>query len=140
MQGIQFTIPTLQDHGPIIEAEIHTDEETFLNVKNFNGFHTYITTRLLIDTGSNISGLDKTIIQRLQLTQYRDDATIDGAGGRYELKLFRGILYLPISEKKHSPLISWKAITATLLMMESLAAMYSGIAVLYMMDGAIPSN
>ncbi|MBW0176533.1 aspartyl protease family protein [Sediminibacterium sp.] len=104
MQGLQFTIPTLQDHGPIIEAEIHTDEDTFLHVKNLKGFHTYITTRLLIDTGSNISGLDKTIIQRLKLNQYRDDATVDGAGGRYELKLFRGILYLPIFREKALPI------------------------------------
>ena len=94
----------MQDHGPIIEAEIHTDEATFLHVKNFNGYHNYIITRLLIDTGSNISGLDKTIIQRLKLNQYHDDATVDGAGGRYELKLYRGILYLPIFRDKALPI------------------------------------
>jgi hypothetical protein len=86
MQGLQLTIPSLQDHGPVVEAEIHTDEETFLSVKNHNGYKKFSTVKLLIDTGSNISGIDKNIINRLQLNRYKDDAMVDGVIGRDVLK------------------------------------------------------
>ncbi|MEN9598843.1 MAG: hypothetical protein RL596_1154 [Bacteroidota bacterium] len=104
MQGLQLTISSLQDHGPVVEAEIHTDEETFLSIKNNNGYNKFSTVKLLIDTGSNISGIDKNIINRLQLNRYKDDATVDGVGGRHEFKLYRCILYLSIFREKALPI------------------------------------
>lgn len=103
MHGIQLTIPTLQDFGPIIDAEIHSNEQAFLNLKNLHTDIAYSSVKLLIDTGSNISGLDKRIIENLQLRQYMEGASVDGVGGIHQLKLFRGILYLPIFQERALP-------------------------------------
>ncbi|HAK10994.1 MAG TPA: hypothetical protein DIW54_05235 [Chitinophagaceae bacterium] len=104
MHGLQLTIPTLQDHGPIVEAEVHTDEDSFLSTKNFNAINTYCKVRLLIDTGSNVSGLDQHFIRQLKLSPYKDDATVDGVGGLHALKIYRTILYIPIFQDKALPI------------------------------------
>lgn len=104
MQGLQLTIPTLQDHGAIVEAEIHTSEDTFLAIKNHNGYDKYNSVKLLIDTGSNVSGIDAKIIERLKLKQYKDNATVDGVGGRLDFRFYRCILYLPIFKEKALPI------------------------------------
>jgi hypothetical protein len=53
----------LLEHGPVVEAEIFPDEAAFLKNKNFGTRENFVKVRLLIDTGSNISGLD---IQHIQ--------------------------------------------------------------------------
>jgi hypothetical protein len=104
MYGFQQTIPSLEYHGPIIEAEVHTNELSFLSIKNHQGYDVYSKVKLLIDTGSNISGLDRQYISRLQLSAYADTATVDGMGGLYELRRYRCILYLPIFRDKALPI------------------------------------
>jgi predicted aspartyl protease len=100
----QYLISSLNDNGPIVQADVFTNEESFLKLKNFNKYERYVKAPLLIDTGSSISGLDKKIIEQLQLPQYRETVTVDGAGGMVELNLFKCILYLPIFEKKGLPI------------------------------------
>lgn len=104
MHGIQITIPTLQDSGPIIEAEIYRDDASFLSIKNLQSAEIFCKAKLLIDTGSNISGLDIKIIKQLKLKQYKDDATVDGVGGLHELKFYKAILYLPIFQQQALPI------------------------------------
>ncbi len=104
MKGLQFTLPTLLDDGPIIEAEIHTNDKTFISIKNNNGNDTYCSVKLLIDTGSNISGLDTSFIQRLKLKRYKGNAQVDGVGGMHDVKLYRCILYLPIFGERAMPI------------------------------------
>ncbi|MBY0348929.1 MAG: hypothetical protein GTN67_01015 [Hydrotalea flava] len=62
MQQQQFIIEELNENGPIILAEIHTNEHTFLYNKNKQHPSLYKKARLLIDTGASISGLDKNLI------------------------------------------------------------------------------
>ncbi len=104
MYGFQQTISSLEHQGPVIEAEIHTDEISFLSIKNHQGYDVYSKVKLLIDTGSNISGLDRHYIKRLQLNEYNELATVDGMGGLYQLKRYRCILYLPIFRDKALPI------------------------------------
>jgi hypothetical protein len=92
---------TLLEHGPIIEAEIFSSEEAFLRLKNFGTTENYARVRLLIDTGSNISGLDRSYIQKLQLNSiHGDEEWADGPGGMWRVKRYACILYLPIFDTK----------------------------------------
>lgn len=100
----QFIIAGIDDYGPLVEAEIHTDENKFLVQKNINQYQTFRKVKLLIDTGSSISGLDISIIKQLKLPEYSELAEIDGAGGVFNLKRHNCILYLKIFGKKGLPI------------------------------------
>jgi predicted aspartyl protease len=100
----QFIIEGIDDYGPLVEAEIHTDEDTFLVQKNINQYQKFRKVKLLIDTGSSISGLDKRIINQLKLPVYSELAEIDGAGGVFNLKRHNCILYLKIFGTKGLPI------------------------------------
>lgn len=100
----QFIIEGIQDHGPLVQAEIHKNDISFLAQKNQFIHKDYKQVNLLIDTGSSISGLDKKLIEQLNLEEYADLAQIDGAGGIFNLKRFKCILYLKIFETKGLPI------------------------------------
>lgn len=104
MKELKLRIPELLDQGPLVEAEIFTDASSFLNIKNNKGFEKYSSVKLLIDTGSNISGLDKNIIQQLSLTPYNGDDVVNGVGGSYSIKRYSCILFLPIFKDKGLPI------------------------------------
>ncbi|WP_298300658.1 retropepsin-like aspartic protease [Hydrotalea sp.] len=104
MQQQQFIIEELNENGPIVLAEIHTNVQTFLYNKNNPQTALYKKARLLIDTGASISGLDKNLIQLLQLPEYTALAQVEGAGGLVQLKKYRCVLYLPIFLQKGLPL------------------------------------
>lgn len=92
---------TLLLHGPVVEAEIFSDEETFLKLKNFGTPETFSIVKLLIDTGSNISGLDRSIIRFLSLKGYQGtEEWVHGEGGSWQVKRYGCVLYLPIFKKK----------------------------------------
>jgi hypothetical protein len=59
---------------------------------------------MLLDTGSNISGLDRRLIEMLQLPHYSGKAFVDGAGGLTTLNMYRCVLYLEIFNQKALPL------------------------------------
>ena len=90
--------------GPIVSAEIHLDEGSFLFNKNMQGFAPFAKVKLLVDTGSNISGIDGRIIQGLKLTKYQDISEVNGVGGIHSLARFRCILFLKIFGMKGLPL------------------------------------
>jgi hypothetical protein len=90
--------------GPIIKGEIFTDEVCFLQYKNSQGFSPYAKVKLLIDTGSNISGIDGKIIKGLSLDRYEDHSEVNGVGGIHSLSRFRCILFLNIFGMKGLPL------------------------------------
>ncbi len=96
----QYIINGIEDHGPIIEAEIFSNKESFLYEKNTQQKQQFQNVKLLIDTGSSISGLDKNLIEKLNLQAYEELAEIDGAGGIFNLKRYKCILYMHIFEKK----------------------------------------
>ncbi len=91
----------LTDIGPIAEAEIFSSEEAFLKFKNYGTPESFARVRLLIDTGSNISGLDHSIIKLLQLPAYQGtEEWVHGQGGSWQVLRYNCILYLPIFKKK----------------------------------------
>ncbi|MCU0374721.1 MAG: retropepsin-like domain-containing protein [Chitinophagaceae bacterium] len=90
--------------GPIVSAEIHLDENSFLLNKNMQGFAPFAKVKLLVDTGSNISGIDRRIIHGLKLSQYQDNSEVNGVGGTHSLSRFRCILFLKIFGMKGLPL------------------------------------
>ncbi len=104
MKELELKIPELLDHGPLVEAEIFSNVSSFLNIKNNKGFEKYSRVKLLIDTGSNISGLDKNIIDQLSLVQYMGDDIVNGVGGSYAIKRYSCILFLPIFKDKGLPI------------------------------------
>jgi hypothetical protein len=104
MQHLVVVSPSLYLRGPLVDAEIFPDERSFLQIKNENVGRARIKVRMLVDTGSNISGLRRTLIERLQLPMYHEKARIDGAGGIFSLDLFRCVLYLDIFGQKALPL------------------------------------
>ncbi len=90
--------------GPIISGEIFSDEGSFLQFKNNQGFSPFAKVKLLIDTGSNISGIDSKIIKGLSLNRYEDHSEVNGVGGIHTLSRFRCILFLNIFGMKGLPL------------------------------------
>lgn len=90
--------------GPIIKGEIFTDEVCFMQHKNSQGFNPYAKVKLLIDTGSNISGIDCKIIKELSLNRYEHNSEVNGVGGTHSLSRFRCILFLHIFGMKGLPL------------------------------------
>lgn len=62
---------------------------------------TFVRVRMLIDTGSNISGLDHSFIKLLQLMPYPDtDEWVKGQEGYRQAHRYNCILYLSIFKKK----------------------------------------
>jgi hypothetical protein len=91
-------------HGPLLDGEVFQDELSFLAGKNNQTLAPSVKVKLLVDTGSNISGLDKSIISKLGLVQYSDRAMVDGVGGTHSTGRFRCILFLNIFGRKGLPL------------------------------------
>jgi hypothetical protein len=90
--------------GPIVSGEIHVDEKSFLLNKNMLGFCPFAKVKLLVDTGSNISGIDRRIIQGLKLPQYQENSEVNGVGGTHSLSRYRCVLFLKIFGMKGLPL------------------------------------
>jgi hypothetical protein len=90
--------------GPIVTGEIYTDEVSFLQSKNNQGFVPFAKVKLLVDTGSNISGIDKRIVSGLSLLKYHEGSRVNGVGGIHDVNMFRCILFLKIFGTKGLPL------------------------------------
>lgn len=91
-------------YGPTFEAEIHSNEHSFLATKNNGNGGLYANVKLLVDTGSNISGLDNKIITQLHLPIYDLPARVDGVGGFHNMNMYRCVLFLDIFGNKGLPL------------------------------------
>jgi predicted aspartyl protease len=104
MQNLVIISPSLLAKGPLVEAEIYPNEISFLRHKNREFHQPGLQVKLLIDTGSNISGLNREMIDRLQLPLYGDRAEIEGAGGSISLNRYRCVLYLRIFGTKALPM------------------------------------
>lgn len=91
----------LLEEGPIVEAEVFRDEAAFLKLKNFGTPEKFAKVRLLIDTGSNISGLDKSFIDQLNLAPYSDaeEWVYNNTGSRKVVR-YGCVLYLPVFKRK----------------------------------------
>ncbi|MBX9785417.1 MAG: hypothetical protein K2X48_19190 [Chitinophagaceae bacterium] len=91
----------LLETGPVVEAEIFASEEAFLKFKNFCTPESFAKVKLLVDTGSNISGLDNSIIKILHLPSYSEtEDWVQGQGGSWQVVRYSCVLYLPIFKKK----------------------------------------
>lgn len=98
-------IPTLLNLGPLVQAEIFPNEQSFLMLKNeMEGEKKFARVKLLLDTGSNISGLDRRIIEQLQLKHYAEKSFVEGAGGRTSLNRYKCILYIDVFGNKALPM------------------------------------
>ncbi|HMO33417.1 MAG TPA: hypothetical protein PKE63_12670 [Lacibacter sp.] len=94
-------LQNLLEQGPVVEAEIFPNVDSFLKLKNFGTPETFARVRLLVDTGSNISGLDINLIRTLQLPAYNDtEEWVRGQGGSWQVVRYGCVLYLPIFKKK----------------------------------------
>ena len=103
MENLVIITPTLFDKGALIEAEIYQNERSFLKHKNREAGQV-TRVKMLIDTGANISGLDRGLIDMLQLAHYSEKTFVDGAGGLASLNRYRCVLYLDIFKQKALPL------------------------------------
>jgi hypothetical protein len=104
MEKLVIITPSLFDKGALVEAEIYQNERSFLHRKNLGQGSTINRVNMLLDTGSNISGLDRRLIDMLQLPHYSGKAFVDGAGGLTTLNRYRCVLYLDIFRQKALPL------------------------------------
>ena len=104
MEKLVIITPNLYTKGPLVETEIYPNEKTFLEHKNDRIKKRRSKVKMLVDTGSNISGLDRKLIDHLQLPSYSDKASVEGAGGITELNLFRCVIYLDIFRTKALPI------------------------------------
>lgn len=98
------SVPNLLDHGPLIEGEVYADEIAFLGVKNDFAAFPQEKVRLLVDTGSNISGLDSQIVERLGLRPYDGHAEVSGVGGTHQILRYRCIFFTKIFGQKGLPI------------------------------------
>jgi hypothetical protein len=97
----QFQQIDLVEEGPIVEAEVFRDEAAFLQFKNLGIPENFAKVRLLIDTGSNISGLDSSFISQLNLSPYADtDEWVHNHSGSSKVMRYGCVLYLPVFKKK----------------------------------------
>jgi predicted aspartyl protease len=103
MENLVIITPTLFDKGALIDAEIYQSERSFLKLKNREPV-SVTRVKMLIDTGANISGLDRGLIDMLQLPHYSEKSFVDGAGGLTSLNRYRCVLYLDIFKQKALPL------------------------------------
>jgi hypothetical protein len=104
MEHLVIITPDLNIEGALVHAEIYPSERTFLNSKNGQMQLSARSYKMLLDTGSNISALDRTMIEMLQLPLYTEKAFVDGAGGLATLHRYRCVLYLEIFGRKALPL------------------------------------
>lgn len=104
MQNLVIVSPSLLAKGPLVDAEIYPNETSFLRHKNKEARQQVISVKLLIDTGSNISGLNRELIDQLQLPMYGEKAEIDGTGGLISLNRYRCVLYMRVFGSKALPL------------------------------------
>jgi predicted aspartyl protease len=104
MEKLVIITPTLYDKGALVEAEIYQNERSFLKQKNHGTVGKPIRIKMLLDTGSNISALDRSLIDMLQLPHYSGKAFVDGAGGLASLNCYRCVLYLDIFRGKALPI------------------------------------
>ncbi len=104
MEKLVVISPSLYDKGALVEAEIYPSEKNFLRLKNHNTQQPAKSFRMLLDTGANISALDRQFIEMLQLPLYSEKAFVDGAGGLTKLHKFRCVLYMEIFGRKALPL------------------------------------
>ncbi len=104
METMVIVSPSLYTKGAMVETEIYPSEKIFLEHKHRLSHKPMVTVKMLIDTGSNISGLDRSLIDQLQLPLYSEKASVDGAGGLISLNLYRCVLYLNIFNHKALPL------------------------------------
>jgi predicted aspartyl protease len=104
MDNLVIITPTLFAKGPLVETEIYASEKIFLEHKNNSSKKKGVKVKMLVDTGSNISGLDRKLIDMLRLPLYQDKASVDGAGGITSLNLYRCILYMDIFQTKALPM------------------------------------
>jgi len=104
MKNMVILTPNLHDHGALVDVEIYRDEKNFLRFKNEGLDQGMVKVKMLIDTGSNISGLDRDIIRELQLPHYAEKAYVDGAGGLTALNRHRCVIYMDIFSSKALPL------------------------------------
>jgi len=104
MENLVIVSPNLYTRGAMVETEIYPSERVFLEHKNQLSRKPMIKVKMLLDTGSNISGLDRILIDQLQLPLYSEKASVDGAGGLISLNLYRCVLYLNIFRQKALPL------------------------------------
>lgn len=91
-------------YGPLFEAEIYSDEISFLTIKNKQAYEPFVPVKLLVDTGSNISGIDHRVVKKLKLPKYEAPAEVNGVGGMHSLGLYRCVLFLEIFGSKGLPL------------------------------------
>lgn len=92
---------TLVEAGPVVEAEIFASDEAFLKFKNYGTPESFAKVKLLVDTGSNISGLDQGIINILNLNSYKEtEDWVHGHGGSWQVLRYNCVLYLPIFKRK----------------------------------------
>src|SRR5438045_123900 len=104
METLVIVSANLYTRGATVEAEIYPSEKLFLEHKQGFSNKPMATVKMLIDTGSNISALDRTIVDELQLPCYSEKASVDGAGGLVSLNIYRCVLYLKIFQQKALPL------------------------------------
>jgi predicted aspartyl protease len=104
MENLVIVSPDLYLRGAMVETEIYPSEIIFLEHKNRLSRRPMLKVNMLLDTGSNISGLDRSLIDQLQLPLYTEKACVDGAGGLISLNLYRCVLYLDIFNQKALPL------------------------------------
>ena len=104
MQNLVIVSSSLLVRGPLVDAEIYPNETSFLRHKNQEHPHTCLKVKLLVDTGSNISGLNRELIDRLQLPMYGEKAEIDGSGGLISLNRYRCVLFMRIFGTKALPM------------------------------------
>ncbi|HSK12023.1 MAG TPA: aspartyl protease family protein [Phnomibacter sp.] len=90
--------------GPITIGEIFFDEDTFLTTKNARTHAPFARVKLLIDTGSNISGIDSRIVKGLNLARYDENSEVNGVGGIHSLNRYRCVLFLNIFGMKGLPI------------------------------------
>ena len=104
MENLVIITPTLFDKGALVEAEIYQNERSFLQHKNQGTIAPRKRVKMLVDTGANISGLDRDLIDMLQLPLYSEKTFVDGAGGIASLNRYRCVIYLDIFKQKALPL------------------------------------
>jgi len=104
MQKLVVVSPSLYARGPIVDVEIFASEQSFLRHKNGEQSIPGLKTTMLVDTGSNISGLRRSLIENLQLPMYHEKVMIDGAGGMFSLDRFRCVIYMGIFGQKALPI------------------------------------
>ncbi len=104
MENLVIVSSDLYLRGAMVETEIFPSEKIFLEHKNQLSRKPMARVKMLLDTGSNISGLDRSLIEQLQLPLYSEKASVDGAGGLISLNLYRCVIYLDIFRQKALPL------------------------------------